>query len=415
MTKRAKTTLIVIHVTATNPANRITGDDLLRMHKDRGFSGIGYNEWIDRDAVVQPGRGVDEVGAGVKGYNSVSYHISLEGGLKEFDATPEMMQALLTRVRAVCSLYPNAKICGHRDLSPDADGDGVIEPAEHIKLCPQFDAIPWAIANGLPAANIRGVWAENGRPGPDAPIIEMQRALRNRGYAVGPLDGHFGRHTRAAVEAFQKDTGLPITGQLDDETTEKLSEPKAAVAPPAPPPATVPTVPAAEPNYSPDLVTAIQKALIEKGYHGVGKVDGAYGPSTRGAILAFEADNGRPLSGKPDGELLAAVLAGPSKVISVARAESKPEPAKLAPATATTATGAVAVVAGGVTAVTPLVDNLEKGAGLVSRTQRAMEPILNMLADTWPAWVIGIGVLLAAVGLYDRIQKIRDHRAGKMS
>jgi len=36
-------------------------------------------------------------------------------------------------------MYPGAEIVGHRDLSPDLDGDGEVEPDEWIKLCPQFD------------------------------------------------------------------------------------------------------------------------------------------------------------------------------------------------------------------------------------------------------------------------------------
>ena len=36
--------------------------------------------------------------------------------------------------------YPNAKIVGHRDFSPDLDKDGKIEPFEYIKICPSFDA-----------------------------------------------------------------------------------------------------------------------------------------------------------------------------------------------------------------------------------------------------------------------------------
>ena len=33
----------------------------------------------------------------------------------------------------------NARICGHRDLSPDRNGDGVVEPEEWVKECPCFE------------------------------------------------------------------------------------------------------------------------------------------------------------------------------------------------------------------------------------------------------------------------------------
>ena len=45
-----------------------------------------------------------------------------------------------------------AKLPNRVLMLEDRDGDGVIEPAEHIKACPCFDARPWARRNGFPAA-----------------------------------------------------------------------------------------------------------------------------------------------------------------------------------------------------------------------------------------------------------------------
>ena len=229
---RSKTDLIVIHCTATNPNSRLTVQALRMMHKRRGFSDIGYNEWIDRAAVLQPGRGVFEVGAHVAGYNSVSYGISLEGGLYEFDATDAMMATLLRRSRQLVEIFPHAKFCGHRDLSPDLNGNGIIEPFEHMKECPRFDVIPWARENGLPAADIKGKWdAQRREPeyehkyvGPDARIMWLQKLLRNLDYQIGPVDGIAGPRTRLAVEIFQEDYTLPRTGEFDSDTVAKLRE-----------------------------------------------------------------------------------------------------------------------------------------------------------------------------------------------
>ena len=46
------------------------------------------------------------------------------------------MGELLARLH---NRYPKARVCGHRDLSPDRDGNGVITPGEWIKACPCFD------------------------------------------------------------------------------------------------------------------------------------------------------------------------------------------------------------------------------------------------------------------------------------
>jgi N-acetyl-anhydromuramyl-L-alanine amidase AmpD len=43
-------------------------------------------------------------------------------------------------ILALLKDYPNCRICGHRDLSPDLNGNGEIEPEEWIKACPCFNA-----------------------------------------------------------------------------------------------------------------------------------------------------------------------------------------------------------------------------------------------------------------------------------
>lgn len=37
--------------------------------------------------------------------------------------------------------YPDSRLCGHRDLSPDFNRNGEIELEEWIKVCPCFDAV----------------------------------------------------------------------------------------------------------------------------------------------------------------------------------------------------------------------------------------------------------------------------------
>ena len=51
---------------------------------------------------------------------------------------------------------------------------------------------------------------------------EVQEALKAKGNDPGPIDGKMGPKTRAALKAFQETNGLKATGQLDNETAEKL-------------------------------------------------------------------------------------------------------------------------------------------------------------------------------------------------
>ena len=47
--------------------------------------------------------------------------------------------SLRVLVRTLLVDYPGCKVCGHRDLSPDLNGNGEIEPEEWVKQCPCFD------------------------------------------------------------------------------------------------------------------------------------------------------------------------------------------------------------------------------------------------------------------------------------
>ena len=49
--------------------------------------------------------------------------------------------AMFSLIRKLCDEYPIKKIIGHRDISPDLNKNGVIEPFERIKECPCFNAI----------------------------------------------------------------------------------------------------------------------------------------------------------------------------------------------------------------------------------------------------------------------------------
>ena len=55
--------------------------------------------------------------------------------------TEEQKASLFFLLQQLREQFPDAMICGHRDFSPDLNGDGIIEPWEWMKACPCFDAI----------------------------------------------------------------------------------------------------------------------------------------------------------------------------------------------------------------------------------------------------------------------------------
>lgn len=54
-------------------------------------------------------------------------------------------------------------------------------------------------------------------------VRELQSILKDEGYAVGPVDGIIGPKTRGAVEEFQRDEGLAVTGNADETTLRALA------------------------------------------------------------------------------------------------------------------------------------------------------------------------------------------------
>ena len=146
--KRSKRRItdIVIHCTATTPYNDLSADDLRRMHKRQGWSDIGYHYVVRLNGMVELGRDVDLIGAHVSGHNAHSIGVVYVGGLDRYgkakDTRTDLQKAaLLSLLLELRDLYPDAKISGHRDFSPDLDGDGRVEPEEWIKICPCFDAM----------------------------------------------------------------------------------------------------------------------------------------------------------------------------------------------------------------------------------------------------------------------------------
>lgn len=157
---------IVIHCSATK-----NGDSLFRTspggagtispikvidgwHKQRQFrrqeewrkkfnpelESVGYHYVIYLNGAVANGRHLDEVGAHVAGANSRSIGICMVGTDKYTDKQWASLRSLVAMLKA---RHPTANVCGHRDYSPDKNGNGIVEPWEWVKTCPGFDVATW--------------------------------------------------------------------------------------------------------------------------------------------------------------------------------------------------------------------------------------------------------------------------------
>lgn len=137
-------TLIVVHCTATRVNVDFTQKDLLRCHKAKGMRTVGYHFYIRKDGYIWSTRELAMPGAHCLGYNQESVGIAYEGGLNAQGLpadtrTPQQKHSLRVLIRTLKKMFPIERVCGHRDLSPDRNGNGVVEASEWLKLCPCFE------------------------------------------------------------------------------------------------------------------------------------------------------------------------------------------------------------------------------------------------------------------------------------
>lgn len=147
-----KPTYIIIHCSATREDKDFTEKQINDSHVDRGFGKWGYHYYIRKDGRVIPMRAENEIGAHdnfiIPGtntsYNRCSIGICYEGGLdkngKAKDTrTDAQRKAMRELVQDICYRHDIIDILGHRDTSPDKNGNGIVEKCEWMKECPCFD------------------------------------------------------------------------------------------------------------------------------------------------------------------------------------------------------------------------------------------------------------------------------------
>lgn len=150
-----KINMIVVHCSATPADARFDRDWIRDLHKNRnGWRDIGYHFVIEVDGEIRVGRTLDQVGAHVAGHNKHSIGICLIGGVDRAGVATDnffsvQKQSLRTLLLGLMSSFPGCEVLGHRDLSPDKDGDGVVEKHEWLKQCPCFDVRNWMADVGL--------------------------------------------------------------------------------------------------------------------------------------------------------------------------------------------------------------------------------------------------------------------------
>jgi N-acetylmuramoyl-L-alanine amidase len=110
-------------------------------------------------------------------------------------------------------------------------------------------------------------------------VAELHQRLADLGFAAADDPGDYGDATAATVEAFQRSRGLPLTGEVDETTWERLVEAGWRLGSRLLYPAT--------PALRGDDVAELQTRLAQLGFD-PGRVDGIFGPVTAAALSEFQ-------------------------------------------------------------------------------------------------------------------------------
>lgn len=110
---------------------------------------------------------------------------------------------------------------------------------------------------------------------PAAEVRDAQQRLQTYGFYNGPADGLWGPETKAAVERYQQNRGLTVTGRLDDATRNSMRVPGVS-------PVTI---------SDPTDVRTIQNRLRQLGHYN-GPADGVWGTDTQVAMENFQRSRG---------------------------------------------------------------------------------------------------------------------------
>ena len=128
-------------------------------------------------------------------------------------------------------------------------------------------------------------------------LRNVQVALSNLGYAVGTPDGVIGPKSRAAIRAYQVDSGMPASGEPSIALHEKLQASLAQRSGQAKPaPQQTPTVGAA-------MVSEAQTELRQRGYD-ITAITGTANAETAAAVRAYQADARLPVTGEISNDLM---------------------------------------------------------------------------------------------------------------
>ncbi len=266
--KRNKTDMIILHHAVYN--GDVEGID--RIHKNNGWTCIGYHFYVRKDGSIYRGRKEDTVGAHAYGSNTTSIGICAEGNFETDIMSDVQKNSIIELVNYLKSKYGISKVIRHKDVNAtacpgknypfDEIVNGSVQPTPkptpvsglvadiQRTLNSRYGfniAVDNIAGNQTKTALIKALQTELNRQynkglavdGIFGPVTKsrcitlkkgasgnityvMQARLTCLGYTSNGQDGVFGNATLNDVKAFQKAKGIVVDGIVGQQTWDKL-------------------------------------------------------------------------------------------------------------------------------------------------------------------------------------------------
>lgn len=114
--KRSKTDMILLHHAVYN--GDVEGID--RIHKNKGWTCIGYHFYVRKDGSIYRGRKENTVGAHAYGSNYTSIGICAEGNFETDTMSAEQKNSIIELVNYLKNKYGVTKVLRHKDVNATA-------------------------------------------------------------------------------------------------------------------------------------------------------------------------------------------------------------------------------------------------------------------------------------------------------
>lgn len=166
---RDKTEFIIFHHCAGN----LTAKQVHEEHLRKGWAGIGYHFYIDKDGTVHKGRDIGTVGAHTIGLNDKSIAICFQGNFENEYPTEKQYTSAIALVIEISKKYGELTCKCHRDFNATAcpgkffnldvvmKGVNKVDKYDGVAKAHK-EACEWAVNNGIIKGNgVSYAWDKN--------------------------------------------------------------------------------------------------------------------------------------------------------------------------------------------------------------------------------------------------------------